>query len=233
MQARHVMTSPVITISPTFLVRDVAQLVLDRRISGVPVLNGCRLAGIVSESDLLRRRELGTHTPHRPRAWWRDLFRSDRGPALYTKAHGRRARDVMTRNVVWVPDDAPLSHVAELLEGHRIRRVPVVRAGRLVGIVTRADLVRAMRARSHSTVSHHRHRSDDEIRSALMAELESQCWWHSALAVVYVHDGVVNFRGFVNGEAERHAARVAAENIAGVRGVHDRRMLAADWNPMI
>jgi len=95
-----------------------------------------------------------------------------------------------------------------------------------------AGIFSESRAQSHSMVSH-RHRSDDEIRSALMAELESQCWWHSALAVVYVHDGVVNFRGFVNGEAERHAARVAAENIAGVRGVHDRRMLAADWNPMI
>jgi CBS domain-containing protein len=232
MQARHVMTSPVITISPTFLVRDVAQLVLDRRISGVPVMEGQRLAGIVSESDLLHRHEIGTERAAAPGGWWRRFVGRNPLPAMYVKSHGKRARDVMTRNVVWVPEDASLCRIADLLAARRIRRVPVMRDGRLVGIVTRADLVRALRARSDTPAARPR-LNDDDIRNALLRELEQQPWWRASLSVVYVDAGVVCFRGFVDSEAERHAARIAAENVPGVRAVQDRRTNSADWTPMV
>lgn len=232
MQAKDVMTAPVVTVSPAALVRDIAQLVLDRRISGVPVMDGRRLAGIVSESDLLHRHEIGTERPPDTGGWWRRLVGRNPLPAMYVKSHGQRARDVMTRKVVWVPEDASLSRIADLLAARRIRRVPVLRGDRLVGIVTRADLVRAVRARCGRVAAPQRP-SDDDIRNALLKELEQQPWWRASLSVVYVTEGVVCFRGFVDSEAERHAARVAAENVPGVRAVQDRRSRSADWTPMV
>jgi len=231
MQARDVMTAPVVTVTPFSLVSHIVELVLERRISGVPVVEGQRLVGIVSESDLLHRQEIGTDVPPQGGSWWRRLTLRDELPSLYVKSHGRRARDVMTRRVVHVTEDAPLSKIAEMFDRHRIRRVPVLRNRRLVGIVTRADLVRAVGDNVRGAPPSLRP-SDDEIRSALLQELERHAWWNATLSVVYVNGGVVSYRGFVDEEAQKRAARVAAENVPGVRAVEDLRTRSAEWMPM-
>jgi CBS domain-containing protein len=141
MQAQDVMTSWVATIEASASVREAAKLMAERRISALPVVDeDDRMIGIVSEGDLLRRAELGTETAG---SWWLLALAKD-AAADYRKTHGRTVSDVMTRRVVSVGPATPLREVAQLMEKHRIKRVPVLDAGRLVGIVSRADLVRSL-----------------------------------------------------------------------------------------
>jgi len=147
MRAMDVMTTEVITVDPDVSVQAVAKLLSERGISGVPVIDAAdRLVGIVSEGDLLHRVETGTERlPGRPRSWWLDTIALDRELARdYVKSHGRTARDVMTRDVISVIDTTDLAEIAMLLETKRIKRVPVLRDGKLVGIVSRANLMRAL-----------------------------------------------------------------------------------------
>jgi len=144
MQAQEVMTTRVATISAGASVREAARLMLERGVSALPVLNDkARVIGIVSEGDLVRRRELDTETEG---SWW--LLALARGAARdYLKTHGTTVRDVMTRPVIGVRPSASLKQIARLLQKHRIKRVPVLVEGRLVGIVSRADLVRQLARR--------------------------------------------------------------------------------------
>jgi CBS domain-containing protein len=232
MQAKELMTAPVLTITPMTAVRDIAALLRDRRISGLPVVEGERLIGIVCESDLLHRHEIGTDGRATPRPWWDRLVHGDPMPTWYVKSHGGHAKDIMTREVVSVTEDASLAEIASLLELQQIGRVPVQRNGTLVGIVTRADLVQAIAmAGENREVTDTQ--GDDAIRERLLIELERQPWWHSQWSTVFVVDGIVSFRGLVESEAEKHAARVAAENISGVRGVDDDRGRSVDWQAMM
>lgn len=232
MQAKDVMTTRVTTITPFTPVHDIAALLLQKRISGVPVLDSGALVGVVSESDLLHRHEIGTDRagPHRP--WWMRLLHRDAVPGDYVKSHGRQAKDVMTRQLVCVTEDADLAQVAALLESHHIGRLPVLRGRRLVGIVTRADLVQAVAGTSDDT-DPRTTPTDESIRQRLLEELAPQPWWQAQWSNVFVNGGVVNYRGLVANEAARQAARVAAENIAGVRGVVDDRVVSADWQAMV
>lgn len=232
MQAKDLMTSPAVSITPLTAVRDIVALLLERRISGVPVLDGARLVGMVSESDLLRRHEIGTDGPARPRPWWLRLIQRNPLPKEYVRSHGGRARDVMSRQVISVTEDTPLARIASLLEWHRIGRLPVLSGGRLVGIVSRADVLRALAARSRGPEPLGR-QTDDSIRERLLAELERQPWWRSQWSSVFVTGGVVSYRGLVESDAERQAARVAAENVSGVRGVEDGRIETAEWQAMV
>lgn len=232
MQAKDVMTTPVVSITPLTVVREIAALLLERRISGVPVLEGTRLVGMVSESDLLHRHEIGTDVAIRRRSWWKRLVQRNPMPTDYVRSHCARARDLMSRRVIWVGEDTPLARIAALLEWHHIGRVPVLRANRLVGIVSRADVVRAIAAQSRSLESLDA-QTDDSIRERLVAELERQPWWHSQWSNVFVTGGVVSYRGLVDSDAERQAARVAAENVSGVRGVEDGRIDVAEWQTMV
>ncbi len=147
MQAKDVMTSPVVTVGPDASVTDVARLLLERHISAAPVVDGSgTLLGVVSEGDLMRRPEAGTE--RRP-SWWLTLISEPQDEAReYLKSHGLHARDVMTRHVLTVEEDASLQDIATLLEKHRIKRVPVMRAGKVVGIVSRANLLQALVAQS-------------------------------------------------------------------------------------
>ena len=146
MQARDVMTSPVLSVTSDVTVQEIARLLLDRHISAVPVVDGEGiLLGLVSEGDLIHRADAGTE---RHPSWWLGLVSDPEDDARsYLKSHGLRAGDVMTRNVVAVTEDAPIPEIAELLEKHRIKRVPVVRDGCVVGIVSRANLLQALVAR--------------------------------------------------------------------------------------
>jgi CBS domain-containing protein len=231
MKAKDIMTSPVISIAPDATVREVAALLLEMRISAVPVLEAGRLVGIVSEADLLHRHEIGTDGSGR-RSWWLRLFGTDASAAQYVKSHATRARDIMTREVVTVAPDTPLERVASLLESRRIRRVPVLRGERLVGIVSRSNLVQALAA-SRPAAKRAVAATDGTIRERLAAELAGQPWWRSTYANVVVTDGVVHFWGDIGDERDRDAARVAAENVPGVRAVEDHRFRIYDMTSMI
>ena len=229
MKASDIMKSPVITAAPHTPVREIAALLLKHRISAVPIIEEDRLVGLVSEGDLLRRHEIGTDRADRGTPWWLWLLGTDRSIGEYVKSHARYARDVMTREVVSVAPDTPLAEIATLLETHGIKRVPVLRGGRLVGIVSRANLIQALATTPDSTCRTPRRSSGDEaIRMRLMAELERQLWWRRGSSSVIVAEGVVHYWGLISADDETTAARVAAENIAGVRGVEDHRRLMYD-----
>ena len=230
MRAIDVMTTGVITVDPDTSVQAVAKLLSERGISGVPVVDTAdRLVGIVSEGDLLHRVETGTErVAGRRRSWWLDTIASDQELARdYIKSHGRTAKDVMTREVISVTEATDLAEVAMLLETKRIKRVPVLRDGKLVGIVSRANLVRALAA-SKTDPAAEPATDDRTIRAMLLAELMGQEWfktqdWFKIWAAdVIVRDRVVHFWLAANqSEEERRALRVAALNVAGVQRVEE------------
>jgi CBS domain-containing protein len=222
MLARDIMTTPVVSVAPGTPVTEIAALLLKRRISGVPVLDKGRLVGLVSESDLLRRHEIGTDRVKRSGSWWLRMFSANQTPAEYVKAHGRFARDVMTREVETITPDTRVPEIATLLESRCIKRVPVMHEKQLVGIVSRANLVQAL-AGIRPAAIRVTPPADQAIRGRLQAELERQSWWRETASNVIVTDGVVHFFGVVDTDDQQAAARVAAENIPGVRGVEDHR----------
>jgi CBS domain-containing protein len=225
MRAGDVMTGEVVTVRPEARVEQVARLMLEHHISAVPVVEAeGRLLGIVSEGDLVRRVETGTLAR---RAWWLDLLTDTAVQAReYVKTHGRRAADVMTGPVVTVGVDTPVEEIARLLERHGIKRVPVVRDGRVIGIVSRADLIRGLAVRPVEPPPA-RGEDDRAIREAVLSALRAQPWWIGTYRNVVVVDGVVHLWGLARSEAERQAMRVAAEAVPGVKGVEDHLM---DWH---
>jgi len=228
MRAMDVMTAEVISVGPDTSVHALAALLSERGISGVPVVDADnRVIGIVSEGDVLHRVETGTERrpearPRRRRSWWLDRIASDRELARdYAKSHGRTVKDVMTRDVVSVSDTTELADIAMLLETKRIKRVPVVRDGRLVGIVSRANLVRAL-ATTKSAPTTIADPDDRAIGDQLLAELRGKKWVDISSADIIVRDRVVHL-WFSDDQPreERLTFRVAAENIPGVRRVEE------------
>ena len=232
MNTSHIMTTPVITVGPETPVREIATLLLENRISGVPVLENGRLIGLVSEADLLHRHEIGTDCAAPAGSWWLRLFSADRSPSDYIRSHARQARDVMAREIVSVTEDTPVADIANLLEARRIKRVPVMNGEKLVGIVSRANLVQALAAtrRLRTTANPD---SDSATRGRLLAELERQPWWRTASSSVIVADGVVHYWGLLYSDDEREAARVAAENVPGVSRIEDHRHKIEDLPSMV
>ena len=220
--AKDVMTSPVVAVRSDSTVGEVADLLMSQRISAVPVIDGERLVGIVSEGDLIRRVEIGT-TP-RPRAWWLRLFTENAKLASeYIRSHSVHVADVMTTNVATVTETTPISEIADMLERKRIKRVPVLRGGRVVGIVSRANLVRALASARHVTLAPIS-RDDSGIRQDVLDALRRETWTSVGASDVTVTDGIVTFWGPYQSEEERKASHVLAENIVGVRGIDDRRI---------
>lgn len=222
MKIRDVMTRTVISATPDTSIPDAAVLLVDNRISALPVVDGGSLVGIVSEADLLRRYELGTERDPASRPWWRRLLGGDGSSWSYVESHAMKVRDIMTSPVVTVAEDMPASDAVALFESRRIKRAPVLRAGAVVGIVSRADFVRALATRAKMPRDD-QPRSDESIRRALLAELDGQSWWQSRSCEVAVVEGIVHFSGLLYSADDQIAARVAAENIPGVRGVQDTR----------
>ena len=217
MKARDIMTRNVVTVSPDTQVRDIAALMVEKHISGVPVLtHDGIIIGIVSETDLLHRAELGT-APERKRKWWLDFNALARE---YAKAYGLRAEVVMSRCVVAVRDDADLRDVADVLDRHRFKRVPVLQGGRLVGIITHGDLVRAL---SQAQVGEGARRTPDAaLHKALRSRIRTQPWINDSYVTVAVNDGVVDLCGFVETPDQHNALRALVEGTEGVRGVDDK-----------
>jgi len=219
MHATDVMTTRVITVDENATVPEAAKLLATHGISAVPVVDkNDRVIGMVSEGDLLHRAETGTE---RRRSWWLEMVSSTNQLASdYIKSHSGKVKDVMTRDVLSVIEDSPVSDIAVLLETNRIKRVPVLRDGKLVGIVSRANLVRAL-AMTISEAANEGEIDDRSIREKLLAELKAQKWAEVSPANVTVKDGIVHLWSSYLSEEEKRALVVAAENIAGVRRVED------------
>jgi len=221
MQARDVMVSPVITVKPSSSVREVAKTFLERRISAVPVVDDQgKLVGIISEGDLMHRSEAATE---RQRSWWLlQLTEDETLAAEYVKAHARKVADVMTRHVITAAPDTPLHEIATLLEKNSIKRVPIVKDGQLIGVVSRANLVQAVAStRKELEIP----LSDATIRDKLLADLAGQAWAQTSLLNVTVSGGIVDLWGTTKSDVERKAIRVAAESTPGVCAVNDNLVI--------
>lgn len=220
MKARDIMVTNVMTVGPEASVRQAAEILFKNRISALPVVDEHgELIGIVSEGDLARRAELETDDR---RSWWLEIFSRESKEKLateYVRSHARRVKDVMTRSVVTASPTTSLRNIAALLEKHRIKRVPILAKGRVVGIVSRANLIQALaglREEDPQSAT-----SDSMIRKKVMAQFKSEQWSKHALLNAMVQDGIVKLWGVVDSEAEKEAARVAVEQVAGVRAIEN------------
>jgi CBS domain-containing protein len=218
MKVKDIMTSPVISIEPDATILQAIRMMLQRHISGLPVVDGSgRLVGIVTEGDFLRRAETGTQR-QRPR-WLEFLMGPGRLADEYTRTHARKVGEVMTLEPVTITEDTPLEEAVHMMERRRFKRLPVVRNDQLVGIISRANLLHALA----SLAPEMKPQSVDDatIREQLMAELQKQSWAPTALLDVVVRNGVVELWGSITDDRERQALKVAAENIPGVKSVVD------------
>jgi CBS domain-containing protein len=214
-RVRDVMTREVISVAPNQSVLEAAQRMLQNRISGLPVINADgKLVGIVTEGDFLRRGEIGTQR-QRPR-WLEFLVGPGRMASEYVHASGRRVEEVMTPDPYTVTEDDSLQAVVELMERRRVKRLPVLRDGRVVGIVSRANIMNACIEFAHYPPGP---TDDATIRERVIAALAGVSW--APDGDVKVHDGVVELSGIITDERERKACIVAVENAGGVKAVHD------------
>ena len=218
MKARDVMSRDVPTVSPETSVTDAAKLLLSRQVGAIPVVEADgQLAGIVSEADLLHRAETGTI---HERSWWlRAITPGEVLAREYVKSHARRVRDAMSVDVISVEEDTELSTVADMMEDHRVRTIPVVRDGRPVGLISRANLLQLFVGRAASATPS---QSDDAaIRQRVVDEFRHQPWAGLWSSNVIVHDGIVHLWGWAPSDVVRDACRVAAESVPDVKGVEN------------
>lgn len=218
MHAGQVMSPIVLAVSLDASIYDAAEVMVSGEVSALPVLDGNgRLAGILSEADLMHRPEIGTV----PRKGWLQRAFGDSGKSAeeYVTLHSRRVRDVMTREVVTVDEKAPLSEVAQLMDRHKIKRVPVMRGETVVGIVSRGNLLRGLLSRDPQQPASAP--SDEALRRAVEAAVKGQPWESPYPVNTVVNAGVVHLWGLVASDASSQAYRVAAENVPGVRKVEN------------
>jgi CBS domain-containing protein len=214
MNASDVMVRDVVTVNPDATVQEVAVLLLKNRISGLPVVNAeGKLIGIVTEGDLLHRAESGTDVRHSLIA---SLFTSKESLAAeFVKSHSRKVSDIMTRDVFTASSATSLRDIATLLEKNGIKRIPIVDDGKLVGIVSRANLIQALAVAPPLPASV----DDIALRNTIMGKIGNKSWARPYLVNALVHDGTVELWGIVATESEKTALRVAAEVTPGVRAV--------------
>ena len=221
MLVRDIMTKPVLSLRPTTPIAGIARFLLDHAISAAPVIGDHdELLGVVSEADLIHREELGTA---KRRAWWlAELAEGFRDPddraREFTRTHGHAAQDIMTRGVITIHPDAEVADAAALMDDKRIKRLFVTEGARMIGVVTRADLVRALSRQATRPSSK---RPDGEIRDELQRRIRAAEWAPSAWVSVTVHQGNVDLLGGVESDAQRAAILVLAKEVAGVRDVRD------------
>ena len=218
MIASDVMTRAVVSVPPNASIIEALRLMLEQRISGLPVVDEVgRLAGILTEGDLLRRSEIGTE---RQRPSWLEFLRGASAQADdYVHSHGRVVEELMTSDVVTAGETTPLADIVQLMEQKHVKRIPIVTDDRLVGIVSRADLLRALA--SELTARAAPASDDATIRRDLEAELSSQPWCRGNRVSTIVAGGEVYLEGIVFDERDREAIRVAAQNVPGVKAVRD------------
>jgi CBS domain-containing protein len=219
MQAQDIMTKDVATVRPDTALADAIAIMLDRHVSGLPVVDrDGRLVGVLTEGDLLRRTETGTEPAH---ARWLDfILGPGRLAAEYVRTHGRQVENLMTEDVVTVAPETPLTDIVRLMESKRIKRVPVLRGDTLVGVVSRADLLRPL-ARVLKQVAQPASATDRQIQDAIVAEFADQRWAPTNGIKVYVDEGSVVLEGTIFDNRDRAAMLVMARNVPGVKAVRD------------
>ncbi len=218
MQAQDIMTKELITVAPDTPISEIAKLLVQHRIGAVPVLAADgRLLGLVSQTDLGHRSETGTG---KRRKWWLDMFADPDAQAReYVKTHGLKAEDVMTSVIFSVPYDASLAEVADALDVHRVRQLPVMRDGKLVGIISRADLVRAL---AEMAVASTAPRSGNgQLQKLIWEQIRQQPWLQSVYLNLSVKEGVVELYGAVQSQDQRRALLLLVNRVPGVRRVED------------
>ena len=215
MRVSDLMSQKVVSVTPDTPVTEVAALLVERRLSAVPVVaGGGGVVGIISEGDVMRRPETGTER-HSP--WWFRAFAArDVLAEHYTKSHGLSARDVMTSHVVTISPDASIGEAADLMEGRRVKRLPVIKDGLLVGIIARADLIRALAMAPMLQAGAH---DDTAIRERLEEALEEKRQMFAGDIFVTVHEHTAHLWGRVESATQSHAAEVLARGVPGVRTV--------------
>jgi CBS domain-containing protein len=231
MNAADIMTRNVVTVTPETTVAALVDILLSRNISGVPVVDADgTIVGIVTEGDLVRRAELGTE---RKRGAWLTFFTGTATLAEdYVRSHGTRVADLMSPGVVAVARDTPLAEIADLMEEHHVRRVPVVADSLVVGLVSRTNLLRAWASLPAEPVPVNA--DDYTIRTALLAELSHQSWSNRPENSIVVTDGIVHLWGLAGTDEERRALELAAERTAGTKSVRNHIVvLASEPYPMM
>lgn len=218
MNASDVMVHNVVTVGPDDDVSKAAQLLVDYDISALPVIDGeRRVIGILSEGDLLHREEIGTD---KQRPWWLEALTPSSVLAFdFAKSHGRKVAEVMSDHVISASEDASLAELANILEKNRIKRVPIIKDGKLVGIVSRANLIQALASAPPPPANDRA--VDRGIRATILARLGEQPWTDFGERNIVVTDGVVHIWGLVGSPEERKALVALAEDVEGVRSVSD------------
>ena len=217
MRAHQIMTRSVVTVTPDATILEAAKTMLQNHVSGLPVVDAAgKLVGIVSEGDFIRRGEIGTQ--RKRSRWLRFLLGAGAEATDYVREHGRKVSEVMTGEPVTIAEDATLEEIVTSMETNGIKRLPVMRGDKLVGIVSRANLLQAVASLAQEIPDPTA--DDDHIRNRIIQALEKNDWSPSGLNVI-VRDGIVHLSGVITDEGSRQAAIVATENVAGVRKVHD------------
>ena len=217
MRAHQIMTRSVVTVTPETTILEAANLMLQRHVSGLPVVDATgKLVGIVSEGDFLRRSEIGTQ--RKRGRWLRLILGAGKAAAEFVHEHGRKVSEVMTRDPLTITEETALDEIVATMENNGVKRLPVMRGDKLVGIVSRANLLQAVASLSRDVPDPTA--DDDHIRRRIVDALEKNDWCPFGVNVV-VRDGIVHLTGVITEERSRQAAVVCAENIEGVKKVHD------------
>jgi CBS domain-containing protein len=225
MKALDVMVRDVVTVKPDDAVAEAVRLLAEHDVSALPVVdNNENVVGVISEADLLHREEIGTEK-HRP--WWLEAVTPASTLAdEFAKSHGRRVEEVMSTDVVSAAEDTPLGEIATILERHRIKRLPILRSGKLVGIVSRSNLIQALASSRTPASGGSGADADRKIRSELLDRLDHQDWTDFGQRNVIVNSGIVHLWGLVGSQEEHKALVALAEGVPGVVSVSDEMIPA-------
>jgi CBS domain-containing protein len=217
MRAHQIMTRPVITVAPETTIVEAANTMLQKHVSGLPVIDAAgKLVGIISEGDFIRRSEIGTQ--RKRGRFLKFILGPGKEATDFVHEHGRKIAEIMTPEPITISEDTDLETIVELMEKNDVKRLPVMRGGKLVGIVSRSNLLQAVASLTHEIPDPTA--DDDHIRNRIIDTLEKNNWCPFGLSVV-VLNGIVHLSGVITEERSRQAAIVGAENVAGVKKVHD------------
>ena len=217
MRAHQIMTRPVITVTPETAIVDAANTMLRKHVSGLPVVDGKgKLVGIVSEGDFIRRSEIGTQ--RKRGKFLKFILGPGKAAADFVHEHGRKVAEIMTAQPLTISEDTQLEEIVGLMEKNGIKRLPVMRGDKIVGIVSRSNLLQAVASLARDVPDPTA--DDDHIRNRVIDAIEKYDWCPFGLSVI-VREGIVHLSGVITEERSRQAAIVAAENVTGVKKVHD------------
>ena len=217
MRAHQIMTRPVITVTPETTVVEAANTMLQRHVSGLPVIDPAgKLVGILSEGDFIRRSEIGTQ--RKRGRFLKFILGPGQTAADFIHEHGRKVAEIMTKTPLTITEDTELEKIVQLMEKNHVKRLPVTRGDQIVGIVSRANLLQAVASLARQIPDPTA--DDDHIRNRVIDAIAKNDWCPFGLSVI-VRDGIVHLSGVITEERSRQAAIVAAENVTGVSKVHD------------